>query len=129
MLFPASMWHSGDRNPVGESQNQPFPLHWTRQTTCYLVVALACFRLCHIHLLWPDEDYHLAAAIHILNGKVPYRDFWYDKPPLGAIFYLLIGGYSGVSLRLLDAGYILLACYLAYRLARAWWSEAEGRIA
>ena len=114
---------------MGESQNQPFPLHWTRQTTCYLVVALACFRLCHIHLLWPDEDYHLAAAIHILNGKVPYRDFWYDKPPLGAIFYLLIGGYSGVSLRLLDAGYILLACYLAYRLARAWWSEAEGRIA
>ncbi|MGH8102743.1 MAG: hypothetical protein ACREIW_15715, partial [Chthoniobacterales bacterium] len=47
-----------------------------------LVVALACLRLCHVHLLWSDEDYHLAAAIHILDGKVPYRDFWYDKPPL-----------------------------------------------
>jgi hypothetical protein len=91
-----------------------------------LVVALACFRLCHIHLLWADEDYHLAAAIHMLDGKVPYRDFWYDKPPLCAAFYLLIAGYPGWPLRILDAAYILLACYLAYLLARDWWGELEG---
>jgi hypothetical protein len=85
-----------------------------------LVVALACLRLCHVHLLWSDEDYHLAAAIHILDGQIPYRDFWYDKPPLSAAYYLLIGGYSGWPLRLLDAAYVLLACFLAYRLARSW---------
>src|SRR5579859_1064738 len=86
-----------------------------------LVVALACFRLCHIHLLWADEDYHLAAAIHILHGKVPYRDFWYDKPPLCAAFYLLVGGYPGWPLRILDSAYMLIACYVAYLLAREWW--------
>jgi 4-amino-4-deoxy-L-arabinose transferase-like glycosyltransferase len=90
------------------------------------VTALACFRFCHIRLLWADEDYHLAAAIQILHGKLPYRDFWYDKPPLSAIYYLLIGGYSGWPLRILDAIYIVAACWLAFRIAREMWSEAEG---
>lgn len=94
-----------------------------------LVVALSCFRLAHVHLLWADEDYHLAAAIQILNGKIPYRDFWYDKPPLSALYYLLAGGCFGWPLRLLDAAYILAACALAYRLARSWWDEAEGSAA
>ncbi len=94
-----------------------------------VVVLLASLRFCHIHLLWADEDYHLAAAINILHGKLPYRDFWYDKPPLDAIYYLLIGGHSGWALRLLDAGYVLLACFLMYRLGRAWWGEREGQIA
>ncbi len=93
------------------------------------VVALSCFRLAHVHLLWSDEDYHLAAALQILHGKIPYRDFWYDKPPLNALYYLLIGGYSGWPLRILDAVYVVTACLLAYRLARAWWSEMEGCIA
>ena len=84
-----------------------------------VVIALASLRLCHVHLLWSDEDYHLAAAIRILHGQVPYRDFWFDKPPLSAVYYLLIGGYSGWPLRLLDAAYIMLACFLAYRLARS----------
>src|SRR5437763_13262910 len=88
-----------------------------------VVLALACLRLCHIHLLWADEDYHLAAAIHILHGKFPYRDFWYDKPPLCAAFYLLVAGYPGWPLRILDAAYLLAACYLAYLLARDWWGE------
>ncbi|MGA8029146.1 MAG: hypothetical protein WB992_18555 [Bryobacteraceae bacterium] len=98
----------------------------TRYAGAALVAALACFRLCHVHLLWADEDYHLAAAIHILHGKIPYRDFWYDKPPLNAAYYLLIGGHAGWLLRVLDVFYVLLACHLAYRLARAWWGEAEG---
>jgi hypothetical protein len=93
------------------------------------LIALAGLRLTHAHLLWPDEDYHLAAAINILSGKVPYRDFWYDKPPLGAVYYVLTGGRAGVLLRLLDAAYILLACHLAFKLARACWGEAEGWIA
>jgi hypothetical protein len=90
------------------------------------ILALACFRLCHVHLLWADEDYHLAAAIHLLHGKIPYRDFWYDKPPLSAFYYLLIGGYSGWALRLLDAGYICCACRLIYGIARTLWSRVEG---
>ncbi|MGH9583082.1 MAG: hypothetical protein ACRD4O_09130, partial [Bryobacteraceae bacterium] len=61
-----------------------------------------------------------------LHGKVPYRDFWYDKPPLNAVYYLLAGGYPGWPLRILDAAYIVAACALIWRFARAWWSEAEA---
>lgn len=90
------------------------------------IAAFACLRFCHIRLLWADEDYHLAAAINLLHGKVMYRDFWYDKPPLSALFYLLIGGYSGWPLRILDAAYVLVACWLMFCLARALWTQAEG---
>jgi hypothetical protein len=94
-----------------------------------VIMALAALRLCHVHLLWSDEDYHLAAALQILGGRLPYRDFWYDKPPLSALYYLLIAGYPGWSLRLLDAAYVLATCFFAHRLARAWWGRSEARIA
>jgi hypothetical protein len=94
-----------------------------------VILGLLCLRFAHVHLLWADEDYHLAAAIQILHGKLPYRDFWYDKPPLSAAYYLLIGGHAGWPLRILDAAYVALACYLAYLLARQWWGEAEGWVA
>jgi hypothetical protein len=106
---------------------RPFPIQ--RYAWWGILVALASLRLAHAHLLWSDEDYHLAAAIQILAGKIPYRDFWYDKPPLCALYYLLIGGYPGIVLRLLDAAYILLACQITYRLARTCWGETEGRTA
>ncbi|MBV8572836.1 MAG: hypothetical protein JO319_19610 [Acidobacteriaceae bacterium] len=91
-----------------------------------LIAALACLRLSHVHLLWADEDYHLAAALNVLHGKVPYRDFWYDKPPLCALYYTLCGAYAGWALRLLDALYVFAAAVLTFRLAREWWGEAEG---
>ncbi len=91
-----------------------------------LVIAMACLRFCHVNLLWADEDYHLAAAINMLHARIPYRDFWYDKPPLCAAYYLLNAGFPGWPLRLLDAAYVAIACWLAYKLARAWWGEAEG---
>lgn len=94
-----------------------------------IIAGLSCLRLAHVPFLWSDEDYHLAAAIQMLHGRVPYRDFWYDKPPLPALYYLLIGGYSGWPLRLLDSAYILLACRLAFQLARSWWGETEAWIA
>ncbi len=91
-----------------------------------VVVLFSCFRLAHVHLLWADEDYHLAATLQILDGKIPYRDFWYDKPPLSAFYYLSIAGRSGWPLRLLDAAYILLACTIAFTLAQTLWTELEG---
>ncbi|MBV9611098.1 MAG: hypothetical protein JO091_01445 [Acidobacteriaceae bacterium] len=97
-----------------------------RLAVAAIVVLLSCLRCAHIHLLWADEDYHVAAALQILHGKVPYRDFWYDKPPLSALYYALIGAHAGWLLRLQDVAYVLLACYLTYRFARTWWGEAEG---
>jgi hypothetical protein len=90
---------------------------------------LATARLCHANLLWPDEDYHLAAAIQILHGKALYRDVWYDKPPLSAMMYALLGAPTGWTVRLLDALFALVSCSLAYRFAVQLWSRREGFIA
>jgi hypothetical protein len=101
----------------------------SRSFTGIAVAAMAALRLAHINLLWSDEDYHLAAALQLLHGRLPYRDFWFDKPPLAALFYCLTGGESGWPLRLLDFAFVLTCCWFAYKLARAWWGEREGHIA
>jgi Dolichyl-phosphate-mannose-protein mannosyltransferase len=83
-------------------------------------------RLAHANLLWADEDYHLAAAIQVLYGKFPYRDFWYDKPPLNLAFYLISGARAGLVLRVADTLFVVLCCALAYRFASRLWSRREG---
>lgn len=93
-----------------------------------LLVVMSCFRLAHAHLLWADEDYHIAAALQWMHGKVPYRDFWYDKPPLSAFYYLLIGAHSGWLLRLFDAAYVVATGFLLCRIASLWWSKTEGAV-
>lgn len=93
-----------------------------------LLAILSCFRLAHSGLLWADEDYHIAAALQVLHGKIPYRDFWYDKPPLSAFYYLLIGAQSGWLLRLLDAVYIFTTGLVLSLLARDWWGKTEAAI-
>ena len=92
---------------------------------CLFAFVLA-FRLCHANILWADEDYHLAAAIQVLDGKLPYRDFWYDKPPLNLVFYLLFGARTGVALRIADTLFVGLCCALIYRFAAQLRSRREG---
>ena len=99
-------------------------LFWACLSACILAS-----RLCHVNVLWADEDYHLAAAIQVLHGKLPYRDFWYDKPPLNLLFYLMFGAHEGIALRVADALFVCLCCALAYRFAAQLWSKAEGYIA
>lgn len=94
-----------------------------------LFIALAAARLCHIRILWPDGDYHLAAARQIVQGAVIYRDFWFDKPPLDPLLHVLFGARAGAPLMLASAAYLWLACLAAYFLARRLWSEPEGLLA
>lgn len=94
-----------------------------------LSAAVLASRLSHVYILWADEDYHLAAAIQVLAGKFPYRDFWYDKPPLNLSFYLAFGAWPGIPLRLADTVFVCLCCALAYLLAAALWSRLEGYLA
>ena len=86
-------------------------------------------RLCHAHLLWADEDYHLAAAIQTLHGKLLYRDLWYDKPPLAAWVYAAMGGLAGWPLRLFDAVYVLAVCVATGRFARDLWGRRAAMLA
>lgn len=86
-------------------------------------------RLCHSRILWADEDYHLAAGIQTLHGKLLYRDLWYDKPPLAAWLYAGLGGLWGWPLRLFDAVYIMAICAAMYRLAGEIWGQTERFLA
>ncbi len=91
-----------------------------------ILVALVASRLCHVRILWTDGDYHLAAAVQLLRGRVPYRDFWFDKPPLTPLLYLAFGARPGVTLMIASAFYLFAACLLAYWIARRIWGEREG---
>jgi hypothetical protein len=99
----------------------------TRLLFLTLAVLLVAGRLCHIHVLWEGDTLPLAAAGEMRAGKVLFRDIWFDKPPLVPAFYLLSGARPGWGLRLTDALYALLCCWIAFRFARDLWSEREGQ--
>jgi hypothetical protein len=99
-------------------------LAWT-----ILFFAVLVFRLTQTRILWVEESYPAAAAIQMLHGSVPYRDFVFDKPPLSAAIYLLWGAHDGWPLRLAGALYVLLCARLAYGLASQLWNRATGWIA
>lgn len=91
-----------------------------------LFLLLLAFKLCQIHILWAEEGYASAAAVQILHGKLLYRDFWFDKPPLAALVYVLWGGKPGFWLRFAGAAYAIACCAAAYRFAARRWSGREG---
>jgi hypothetical protein len=102
-------------------------LNRTRILFASLAVLLIAGRLCHSGILWEGDTLPAAAAAQMLHGKALYRDVWFDKPPLVPAFYLLSGARAGWPLRVEDALYALLACWIAYRFARDLWSEREGQ--
>ena len=53
-----------------------------RAVFCGLGLLVLLSRLCHLNILWIEEGYPAAAAIQMLHGSIPYRDFWFDNPPL-----------------------------------------------
>ncbi|MCC6587066.1 MAG: DUF2029 domain-containing protein [Bryobacterales bacterium] len=96
---------------------------WSRTSLWAAAAALVlAARLAHAPILWVEEAYPAAAAIQMLHGLVPYRDFFFDKPPLSALFYLLCGGYPGWPLRVVGALFVIgcagLAWFGAGRLAK-----------
>lgn len=91
-----------------------------------LFVSLVAARLCHSGIVWIEEAYPAAAAIQLLHGKAIYRDFWFDKPPLTAWFYLLWGAHTGIPLRIAGALLAFACCLVAYRFATRLWSPREG---
>jgi hypothetical protein len=98
--------------------------------TCLIAaVIVIAARLCHVHVLWADDNLPLAAAIEVVRGKTLYRDVWFDKPPLVAWIALVWGAHAGFALRIAGAIYVLLVAALAGLAARARWSNREGLLA
>ena len=90
------------------------------------IALLAAVRFCHLDVLWVEEAYPLAAARAMLAGKALYRDIWFDKPPLSALFYVLIDARTGFVLRLAGALFVAFAAWAAWRCASQIWRRAPG---
>ena len=90
------------------------------------VMLLAAVRFCHVDVLWVEEAYPLAAARAILAGKALYRDIWFDKPPLFATFYVLLGAPTGVLLRVFGFLFVCFTAWAAWRAARQLWPRSES---
>lgn len=76
-----------------------------------------------------DEGYILYGAQRVLEGAVPYRDFWVVYAP--AQFYVVAGFYalfgsSVMTARLYDVVVRLLLVYLVYRLGRGLGGSVAG---
>jgi len=91
-----------------------------------LLLGIAVARLCHTNIVWVEEAYPTAAALQLLDGKLLYRDIWFDKPPLSAYIYLLWDARIGITLRMVGAIFVFLCCLMAWRFARELWSPREG---
>ena len=94
-----------------------------------LFAGLVATRLCHSGIVWVEEAYPTAAALQMLDGKVLYRDVWFDKPPLFPALYLLWDARIGVPLRIAGAVYVFLICMMAWRFASELWGRREGIVA
>jgi len=94
-----------------------------------IALLLLASRLCHSGVVWVEEAYPLAGALQILDGQVPHRHFWYDKPPLLPLFYLLCGARTGLALRLLDTAFCLASCWFAYRAGLRLFTPRAGQYA
>lgn len=90
---------------------------------------MAAARFAHHGIVWVEEAYPAAAAIQMLHGLLPYRDFFFDKPPLSALAYLLWGGFAGWPLRAAGALFVIGCAWLAEVGARREYGERAGLIA
>jgi hypothetical protein len=91
-----------------------------------LAVLLVISRLCHLRILWAEEGYGAAGGVETVLGKVIYRDFWFDKPPLAALIYVLWGAFPGWPLRLAGAAFAFLTVIAAWKCASVVWRDREG---
>lgn len=98
----------------------------TRVALALLFLFILATRLCHQAIVWVEEAYPAAAAIQILHGKTLYRDFWFDKPPLSPLLYLLWGAHLGIPLRIAGAVFVFACAIAAFRFATDLWGEREG---
>jgi 4-amino-4-deoxy-L-arabinose transferase-like glycosyltransferase len=94
-----------------------------RRTRLLLVAAVVAVRLqtLFIEVYNRDEACHVAHALVMLRGGVPYVDFVEKKPPLIYCFYWLAVAVFGPDLRpihLLTIGWVLATCLVLEALVR-----------
>lgn len=94
-----------------------------------MAVLVGLARLAHSGILWVEEAYPAAAAIQMKHGLWPYRDFFFDKPPLPALLYRATSITHGVELRILGTLFAVWCAWIMADFAREHWGESEARAA
>src|SRR5258708_37025150 len=92
-----------------------------------LFLILLAARLCHVDILWAEEDLPMAAATQMQFGRTLYRDVWFDKPPLLASINLAWHVRTGWPLRVAGALYALPGWFPARALPRQTRARGERR--
>lgn len=105
--------------PAGEGRRRLTLVWWP-----LLLAGLSAARLAHVGVLWAEDTLPLAAGQQMARGLVLYRDIWFDKPPLLALFHMPLD--DGWTLRLAGALHALAVCALAWGFAREAWGRREA---
>jgi hypothetical protein len=77
-------------------------------------------RLTHSDFLWVEESYPYAGTVQLGLGKLPYWDYFYDKPPIPILAASIWNGSPGFPHRIAGALYVLACCLLIHHMARTW---------
>jgi 4-amino-4-deoxy-L-arabinose transferase-like glycosyltransferase len=76
-----------------------------------------------------DESTYILMGQSLLDGHLPYTDFWELKPPLLFLFYALfisIFGKSIISIRIAGALCVALVSFLTYLVGKTLWNHQVG---
>ena len=100
------------------------PMPWLGKTALVLAAVLLLF-VSYRGLNLYDEGIILAGSLRVMNGEVPYRDFWAMYPPgnfyLNALLFSIFGEQAILN-RLLDVFTKLAIVLVSYAIIRTWLS-------
>jgi 4-amino-4-deoxy-L-arabinose transferase-like glycosyltransferase len=79
--------------------------------------------------IWTDEGVYLYEAWIVLEGKLPYRDFFKPKP-LGMVYIISIlfcfSGQNAIAARILTSLISLWTCFFLYLLGKEMYNQKVG---
>lgn len=98
---------------------------WADRETLFLLALVLIPILLYLPFLWApferDEGVYATVAQGLLEGKVPYRDLFDNKPPLVYLWYAIgfaLFGESVIAPRIVAAIFLSLTAVLLYKQAR-----------
>lgn len=74
--------------------------------------------LCQVRIIAPDDGYYALAARLVIQGRLPYLDFFYPQMPLLPYVYgawIYIFGNSWIGVRLLSSIFVIALAWLVFK--------------
>ncbi len=97
-----------------------------------IILVSIFIRLLFLHPSFSDENFYFNAGKNILEGKTPYKDFFFAHPPLqiyGYAFLFKILGTSFFAAKLIPLIISSLTVFLIYKILKEFYDDKTGFIA